>query len=71
MSGDGRRRSPCPHPFRCVLSPVSCPIAFSATECLDIGVALGSAVSPDYYDKKPFKFNGTINRVDIKYVSPT
>ena len=51
--------------------PVSCPIAFSATECLDIGIALGSAVSPDYYDKKPFKFNGTINRVDVKYVSPT
>ncbi len=50
--------------------PVSCPIAFSATECLDIGISLGSAVSPDYYDKKPFKFNGTIERVDVRYVSP-
>ena len=51
--------------------PVSCPIAFSATECLDIGISLGSAVSPDYYDKKPFKFNGIIERVDVRYVTPT
>ena len=47
--------------------PVSCPIAFTATECLDIGIALGSPVSLDYYDKKPFKFNGTINRVHVRY----
>ena len=47
--------------------PISCPIAFSATECLDIGISLGSAVSPDYYDKKPFKFNGTIDRVHVRY----
>ncbi len=50
--------------------PVSCPIAFSATECLDIGISLGSAVSPDYYDKKPFKFNGTIERVHVQYAAP-
>jgi hypothetical protein len=47
--------------------PVSVPIAFTATECLDIGISLGSAVSPDYYDKKPFKFNGTIERVHVAY----
>ena len=47
--------------------PVSCPIAFSATECLDIGISLGSAVSPDYYNKKPFRFNGTIERVHVDY----
>ena len=48
--------------------PISTPIAFTATECLDIGIALGSPVSPDYYDKKPFKFNGTIERVQVRYV---
>ncbi len=47
--------------------PVSAPIAFTATECLDIGISLGSPVSPDYYDKKPFKFNGTIDRVHVRY----
>ena len=49
-------------------APVTCPIAFSANECLDIGIALGSPVSLDYYDKAPFKFNGTIDRVHIAYV---
>ena len=51
--------------------PVSTPIAFTATECLDIGIALGSPVSLDYYDKKPFKFNGTIEKVEVKYVAAT
>lgn len=37
-------------------------------ECLDIGVALGSPVSLDYYDKAPFRFNGTIDRVHVVYV---
>ena len=35
--------------------------------CLDIGVALGSPVSLDYYDKAPFKFNGRIEQVTVKY----
>ena len=48
-------------------APVTCPIAFSANECLDIGIALGSPVSLDYYDKAPFKFNGTIDRVHVAY----
>ena len=34
---------------------------FSANDCLDIGIALGSPVSMDYYDKAPFKFDGTID----------
>ena len=48
-------------------APVTCPIAFSANECLDIGIALGSPVSLDYYDKAPFRFNGTIERVEVRY----
>ncbi|MGC1649350.1 MAG: hypothetical protein WA741_26295 [Candidatus Sulfotelmatobacter sp.] len=31
--------------------PVSVRLAFTASECLDIGIALGSPVSLDYYDK--------------------
>lgn len=42
-------------------------LAFTANECLDTGSDLGSPVSLNYYDKAPFKFNGTINSVDIKY----
>jgi arylsulfatase len=47
--------------------PISAPLLFSANDCLDIGIALGSPVSLDYYDKAPFKFNGTIERVTVKY----
>jgi arylsulfatase len=41
---------------------------FTANDCLDIGIALGSPVSLDYYDKAPFKFNGTIERVHMEYM---
>ena len=51
--------------------PISVPLAFTASECLDIGIALGSPVSLDYYDKKPFKFNGTIEQVRVEYVAAT
>ena len=47
--------------------PISAPLLFSV-DCLDIGVALGSPVSLDYYDKAPFKFNGTIDQVTVKYM---
>ena len=42
--------------------------AFTANECLDFGMALGYPVSLDYYDKAPFKFNGTIERAYVRYV---
>ena len=48
--------------------PISAPLGFTANDCLDIGMALGSPVSLDYYDKAPFKFNGTIEEVHVKYV---
>ncbi len=50
--------------------PISAPLIFTANDCLDIGMALGSPVSLDYYDKVPFKFNGTINQVHVEYVRP-
>jgi arylsulfatase len=44
------------------------PAAFTASETLDVGVDLGSPVSLDYYDRAPFKFDGTIEKmtVDLK-----
>ena len=43
--------------------PVSAPLLFTANDCLDIGIDLGSPVSLDYYDNAPFKFNGKIEKV--------
>ena len=37
--------------------PVSAAIAFTANDCLDIGTDLGSPVSAEYFDNKPFPFN--------------
>ena len=47
--------------------PISAPLLFTANDCLDIGIAHGSPVSLDYYDKVPFKFNGTIEQMYVEY----
>jgi hypothetical protein len=47
--------------------PISAPLLFTANDCLDIGIALGSPVSLDYCEKAPFKFNGTIEQVHVRY----
>ncbi len=47
--------------------PISAPLIFTANDCLDIGIALGSPVSLDYFDRAPFKFNGAIERVHVRY----
>ena len=49
--------------------PVSAPLLFSANDCLDIGPCLGGAVSLDYYEEMPFAFNGTIDLVDVRYLT--
>lgn len=41
------------------------PLAFTASETFDVGIDLGSPVSRDYYDRRPFAFEGTINRLDV------
>lgn len=51
------------------LVPVSAPLGFTANDCLDIGIALGAPVSEDYYGRAPFKFNGKINQVHVKYIT--
>ena len=40
--------------------------AFTASEILDVGVDLGSPVSIDYFDRRPFAFNGKINGVTVE-----
>ena len=42
------------------------PAAFTASETFGVGVDLGSPVSPDYFDRRPFRFEGTIERVDVE-----
>jgi len=42
------------------------PAAFSASETFDVGVDLGSPVSLDYFDRRPFKFDGKIEKVEVK-----
>ena len=47
--------------------PVSAPLLFTANDCLDIGVCLGSPVAMDYYKRAPFPFEGHIERVHVAY----
>jgi arylsulfatase len=42
------------------------PAAFTASESFDVGVDLGSPVSPGYFDRRPFRFNGRIEKVEVK-----
>ena len=41
------------------------PAAFSASETFDVGVDLGSSVSVDYFERRPFKFDGRILGVKV------
>lgn len=41
------------------------PAAFTASETFDVGVDLGSPVSEAYFDRRPFRFPGNIERVDV------
>jgi len=49
------------------LVPLTAPLIFTANDCLDIGTDLGSPVSLAYFEKAPFKFNGKIDTVKVKY----
>ena len=37
-------------------------------DTFDIGVDFDSPVSLDYFDRAPFKFNGKIEKINIKYI---
>jgi arylsulfatase A-like enzyme len=41
------------------------PAAFTASETFDVGIDLGSPVSLDYFDRRPFAFDGTIDSVKV------
>ena len=41
------------------------PAAFSASETFDVGTDLGSPVSIDYFDRRPFAFDGKIKQVKV------
>jgi len=41
------------------------PAAFTASETFDVGADLGSPVSLDYFDRRPFAFDGTIASVKV------
>lgn len=45
--------------------PVTAAFHFTGNDCLDLGSDLGSPVSLDYYDLKPFKIDGTIGKTRI------
>jgi arylsulfatase len=42
------------------------PAAFTASESFDVGVDLGSPVSLDYFDRRPFRFDGNISAVKVQ-----
>lgn len=42
------------------------PAAFTASESFDVGVDLGSPVSAVYFDRRPFRFDGKIEKVEVK-----
>jgi arylsulfatase len=42
------------------------PAAFTASESFDVGVDLGSPVSRDYYDRRPFRFDGRITALSVR-----
>ena len=47
--------------------PISAPFLFTANDRLDFGTCLASPVSMDSYDRAPFPFTGTIQRVHVAY----
>ena len=46
----------------------SVPAGHTASETFDVGVDLGSPVAMDYLERAPFKFNGKIEKIHIRYI---
>jgi len=45
------------------------PMIFTASETFDVGLDTCSPVANDYFDKAPFKFEGTLKRLHFKYLA--
>jgi arylsulfatase len=41
------------------------PLAFTASETFDVGTDLGSPVSREYADRRPFRFTGKIEKIEV------
>ncbi|MCK5915149.1 MAG: arylsulfatase, partial [Deltaproteobacteria bacterium] len=52
-----------------VLAETTVPAIFTASETFDVGIDLASPVAMDYHDRAPFKFNGEIEKINIKYIN--
>jgi hypothetical protein len=50
--------------------PRNAPLLFTANDSFDLGMDSYSPVSLAYYDRAPFKFNGVIKSLDVKYLEP-
>lgn len=50
-----------------VMAETTVPAIFTASESFDVGLDLGSAVALEYHDLIPFKFNGKIEKINIRY----
>jgi arylsulfatase len=46
----------------------SVPAIFTGSETFDVGVDLASPVALDYSDRAPFRFNGKIEKIYIRYI---
>jgi len=44
------------------------PLTFTASETFDVGMDTCSPVADDYFDKAPFKFEGTLNKLHFKHL---
>ena len=50
------------------MAETTVPAIFTASETFDVGMDLASPVAMDYHKRTPFKFNGEIEKLNIKYI---
>jgi arylsulfatase A-like enzyme len=48
------------------MAKMTVPAAFTASESFDVGTDLGSTVSRDYFEQRPFKFEGMITKLTVE-----
>ncbi|MEA1998422.1 MAG: arylsulfatase, partial [Euryarchaeota archaeon] len=51
-----------------VMAERTVPAVFTASESFDVGMDYGSGVAMEYAHHIPYKFNGKINKINIKYI---
>jgi hypothetical protein len=48
--------------------PCTATLAFTANDAFDVGMDSYFPVSEAYFDRKPFRFNGRLEKVQVKYL---